>query len=322
MAYQHVTRDQRLIIDHGLRMGKRKADIARDIGVHRSTLTREPQRNTATGLPYTADIAAYHAARRRREANGKRRKILPGAPLEAFIIKKLRERWSPDEIAKRWNAEREEWHVCPQTIYTWIRDHREFRQYLLLGRKRRRKQKYVKVVIPNKRMIDTRPVRIATRKTLGHWEGDTIVSTCRQQSIATFSERKSGFLIGGKMEDRTAETMTRVTTEQFKKHCPKHLRKTCTNDNGPEFAMHEKTEKNLSMRMYFAFPYHSWERGTNENTNRLLRAFFPKSMRFEELTQEDVDRVVDLLNHRPRKRLDYRTPYEVFRGVSECCTSG
>jgi IS30 family transposase len=114
--------------------------------------------------------------------------------------------------------------------------------------------------------------------------------------------------------------MDRVTTTQFKKHCPKHLRKTCTDDNGPEFAKHRKTEKALSMKMYFAFPYHSWERGTNENTNRLVRAFFPKSMCFEELTQKDVDHVVELLNHRPRKRLGYRTPYEVFKGVNECCT--
>jgi transposase, IS30 family len=300
----------------------RKAQIAREIGVHRSTLTREPQRNTGTGLPYTPDIAQYHADRRRRGANGTRRRIVWGSPLHVFMIQKLRERWSPDEIAKRWNAEQEEPHVCPQTIYAWIGKHREFRQYLLLGRKRRRKQKYMKVIIPNKRMIDSRPSSIERRKRLGHWEGDTIVSKCRRQAIATFAERKSGHLIGAKMEDRTANTMTRVTIKQFRKHCPKHLRKTCTNDNGPEFTMHEKTEKNLSMKMYFAFPYHSWERGTNENTNRLIRAFFPKSMRFEELTQEDVDRVVDLLNHRPRKRLGYRTPYEVFRGVRECCTSG
>lgn len=321
MTYKHVTRDQRLIIEHQLLLGTPKAEIARQIGVHRSTLTREPKRNTAMNLPYTVDIAEYHVQRRRGEANGKRRKILPRSSIERFMMKKLRVRWSPDEIAQRWNEEKNTPHVCPQTVYTWIDHHPEFRQYLLLGKKCRKKQKYKKVVIPNKRMIDTRPTHVERRKKLGHWEGDTIVSKCKKQSIATFSERKSGHLIGGKMEDRTAKTMSRVTTEQFRKHCPKHLRKTCTNDNGPEFAMHEKTEKNLSMKMYFAFPYHSWERGTNENTNRLIRAFFPKSMCFEELTQEDVDHVVDLLNHRPRKRLGYRTPHEVFRGVVECCTS-
>jgi transposase, IS30 family len=321
MTYKHVTRDQRVLIQHSLLMGTPKAQIAREIGVHRSTLTREPKRNTATGLAYTADIAAYHAEYRRSEANGMRRKILPDSPLETFVRKKLRERWSPDEIAKRWNDERKTPHVCAQTIYAWIESHCEFRRYLLLGRKRRRKQRYKKVMIPNKRMIDTRPAGIESRKTLGHWEGDTIVSKCKRQSIATHVERESGYLLGGKMEDRTAKTMHRVTTEQFRKHCPKQLRRTCTNDNGSEFALHGKTERNLSIKMYFAFPYHSWERGTNENTNRLIRAFFPKSLRFEELTQEDVDRVVHLLNHRPRKRLGYRTPHEVFRGVTECCTS-
>lgn len=321
MTYKQVTRDQRTIIQHGLRMGTSKAQIARDIGVHRSTLTREPKRNTATSLSYVADIAEYHAVRRRGEANKKRRRILTGSLLETFMIKKLRERWSPDEIAKRWNEEKKTPHLCAQTIYTWVGHHQEFRQYLLLGRKRRRKQKYKKIVIPNKRMINTRPASIDSRKKLGNWEGDSIVSKCKQQAISTHVERKCGYLIGGKLKDRTAKTMHCVASEQFKKHCPKNLRRTCTNDNGPEFAMHEKTEKTLSMKMYFAFPYHSWERGTNENTNRLIRAFFPKSMSFEELTQEDVDRVVDLINHRPRKRLGYQTPHEVFRGVKECCTS-
>lgn len=321
MAYLQLTRDKRLLIQQGFLLGKKKSHIAREIGVHRSTLTREPKRNAATGLPYTADIAEFHAQQRHGKANKKREKISKDSPLELFVMKKLRERWSPDEIAKRWKKEKKISRVCPQTVYSWIEHHPEFRQYLLLGKKRRKKQKYKKVVILNKRMIDTRPKDIERRKKLGHWEGDTIVSKCKKQSIATFAERKSGHLIGAKMEDRTAKTMSRVTTAQFKKHCPKHLRKTCTNDNGPEFAMHQKTERNLSMKMYFAFPYHSWERGTNENTNRLIRAFFPKKMCFRELTQNDVDHVVHLLNHRPRKRLGYRTPHEEFRGVTECCTS-
>jgi transposase, IS30 family len=318
----HLRYEQRVIIEHGLLRSRSLAAIARELSVHRSTLTNELKNNTPSGLPYRAEFAQYHAEARRRTANGLRCRIVPHSPLEHFVIRKLRERWSPDEIARRWNMEEQIPHVCPQVIYDWITIHRSFRQYLLLGRKRRRKQRFEKVTIPNRRMIDTRPKSIECRKKLGHWEGDTIVSKCRRQAIATFAERKSGYLIGGKMEDRTAGTMNRVSTEQFKRHCPKPLRKTCTNDNGSEFAEHAKTEKALSMTMYFAFPYHSWERGTNENTNRLLRAFFPKSMRFDELTQKDVDHVVEMINHRPRKRLGYRTPYEVFKGVTECCVSG
>lgn len=318
----HLQYEQRVLIEHGVRRGRSPASIAGDLGVHRSTITNELKNNTASCLPYRAEFAQYHVEARRKAANGLRRRIVTNAPLERFVIGKLRERWSPDEIAKRWNLERQKPHICPQVIYDWISFHRSFRQYLLLGRKRRRKQRFEKVTIPNRRMIDRRPKHIEERKKLGHWEGDTIVSKCRRQAIATFSERKSGYLLGGKMEDRTAETMHHVTTVQFKKHCPKQLRKTCTNDNGPEFAEHEKTEKTLSMTMYFAFPYHSWERGTNENTNRLLRAFFPKSMSFVELTQEDIDLAVGMINHRPRKRLGYRTPFEVFKGVTECCVSG
>lgn len=318
----HLRYEQRVIIEHGLQRGRYPAAIARELGVHRSTITTELRRNTLTGLPYRAEFARYHAKARRRAANSLRKRVMPSSPLERFVLGRLRQRWSPDEIAQRWNQEGQTPHVCPQVIYDWIKNHPEFRQYLLLGKKRRKRQRYEKVTILNKRMINTRPTDIERRKKLGHWEGDSIVSKCRQQAIGTFAERKSGFLIAGKTEDRTAKTMDRMMTTQFRRRCPKPLRKTCTNDNGPEFALHEQTEKKLSMTMYFAHPYHSWERGTNENTNRLLRAFFPKSMCFESLTQEDVDLVVDLLNHRPRKRLGYRTPYEVFTGVTECCVSG
>ncbi len=321
MAHVQLTDEQRTILAHLLSQEKTRSEIAEEIGVHRSTITRELQRNTGTDLSYAPSIAQYHTDRRRRSANRTHQKIQKGSALELCIMKKLRERWSPEEIAARWNAEQKTGTVCTQTIYLWVEQHSAFRPYLLFGKKRRRKQKYQKTEIPNKRMIDTRPASVERRKTLGHWEGDTIVSMCKQEAIATHVERKSGYLLAAKMEDRTANTMTRVTTEQFKKHCPKQLRKSCTNDNGPEFARHEITEKNLSMTMYFAFPYHSWERGTNENTNRLIRAFFPKKMSFTELTQEDVDHMVNLINHRPRKRLGYKTPHEVFRGVTECCIS-
>jgi IS30 family transposase len=167
MTYKQLNRDQRLIINHELHLGTTKAEIARMIGVHRSTLTREPKRNTATDLPYTVDIAEYHAQKRRIDANALLCKIIIGSPFELFMMQKLRERWSPDEIAKRWNKEQKTSHVCPQTIYTWITRHPEFRQYLLLGRKRRRKQKYKKIVIANKRMINTRPPSVENRKTLG-----------------------------------------------------------------------------------------------------------------------------------------------------------
>ncbi len=169
-------------------------------------------------------------------------------------------------------------------------------------------------------MSDRRPLRHG--KKLGHWEGDTVVSTCRNTAIATFAERKSGYFLAGKMENRSATEMSKISVQLFKKHVPKCLRKTCTNDNGPEFAEHQATEKALTMTMYFAHPYHSWERGTNENTNRLLRQFFPKDTDFTDVSQKEIDWAADLMNHRPRKRLNYRTPYEVFHGISERCTSG
>ena len=323
MAYGHLTSVERMYIEVLHAEGHGPSEIARRIGRNKSSVSRELRRNVTTGIGYKAAFAEFHRSNRRVTANREMRKISDGSALAEFIFGKLRLRWSPDEIRDDIGNHAHLATICNETLYRFIKDrHPEFKKYLLiLSRKNYRKRGLgKKETVLNRRMIDERPAVIDTRKTLGHWEGDTIVSACKNKAIATFAERKSGYYMAGKMEDRTAETMKDVTVQLFRKSVPKCLRKTCTNDNGTEFAEHEVTEKALTMTMYFAHPYHSWERGTNENTNRLLRQFFPKGTNFSEITQEDIDWAVDLINHRPRKRLNYRTPHDVFHGIPERCT--
>jgi len=149
------------------------------------------------------------------------------------------------------------------------------------------------------------------RKSYGHWEGDTVHGRGKSGYIATFVERKSGYLLAYKLEDVSSLSFANATAVGMNQ-IPKKHRKTLTLDNGPEMQFAQKIERETGVQVYYANPYHSWERGTNENTNGLLRYFFPKKSSFKEITQEDIDRAVGLLNTRPRKRLGYRTPEEML----------
>lgn len=175
------------------------------------------------------------------------------------------------------------------------------------GTKAREKQREM----AKKRWITERPEHINNRSELGHWEGDTVHGALESGYIGSYVERVSGYGLGIKLETLEAAPLRKVTTQRFKT-MPKRKRRSMTEDNGSEFVEHELTERDLGMTHYFALPYHSWERGTNENWNGLLREYFPKGTDFSTITQEDVDKAVRELNHRPRKRLNYLTPHEVF----------
>lgn len=313
MAYHHLSAGERAQIEILKAEGYSPSAIGRALKRHPSTISRELPRNTCTGIGYRAEFAQFHAQHRKVQAN-QRCRIAEGSPLERHIMDKLRHRWSPDEIRDDLTKQEELPTVCTETIYRFIKERRPaFRRYLLiLSHKDYRKWGSGKrELIPNRRWIDERPVCVEDRDEVGHWEGDSIVSKCRRKAMATFTERASGYLLAGKMEDRTAPEMTRAAKAVFCE-IPKEKRQTCTNDSGPEFAGHETMEAELQMTMYFAHPYHSWERGTSENTNRLLRQFFPKGTDFSEVEPWELAWAVNLINYRPRKRLNYRTPHEVF----------
>jgi len=168
-----------------------------------------------------------------------------------------------------------------------------------------------------KRRVNSRPQVIEKRKRIGDWEGDTVLGKEKTERILTHVERKSGVLLGDKISNIKAAIVRAVTVRRFLT-LPLCKRHTVTYDNGIEFAEFEFIERDARIKVFFAFPYHSWERGTNENTNGLLRQFFPKGTAFRTITQENVDHVVSLINNRPRKRHDYRTPLEVFNRKKWC----
>lgn len=313
MAYRQLNASERSQIQILRKEDYSLGGIAKALKRSKSTISREMKRNTCTDLGYNADFAQFHAWHRRAEAN-KQYKIAEGSPLERFVMETLRQRWSPDEIRDDLAKQADLPTVCNETIYAFIKERRpEFKQYLLiLSHKNYRKRGSGKrELIPDRRWIDERPKEVELREEIGHWEGDSVVSKCRREAIATFAERASGYLLAQKMQDRTAPEMTAASVRAFS-DIPEEKRKSCTNDSGPEFAGHKQMELQLKMTMYFAHPYHSWERGTNENTNRILRQFFPKGTRFSEIEEWELAWAVDLINHRPRKRLGYRTPHEVF----------
>jgi len=218
--------------------------------------------------------------------------------------------------------------ISYQTIYNYIyltRPH--WKKYLrIISSKGRYRRKYGTKVREKlreeskKKRIDVRPEIINTRDRLGDFEGDTIVGGERTIHILTHVDRKSGYLVADKAESITKEAIAEITIQSLKK-LPKTKVKSITYDNGVQFEKHQDTEQKLrkitsnnNFNIYFAYPYHSWERGTNENTNGLIRRYYPKKTPFKNITQKELDKVVKLINNRPRKRLNYLTPTEVFRG--------
>lgn len=209
--------------------------------------------------------------------------------------------------------------VCAQTIYDWIYTYAKDLVIHLRCRKgkyRRSRENTLRKAFRAKqrgtRSIDARPAHIAKRKTYGHWEGDSVVGTSQSGPIATFVERKSGYLLAAILQDKTARSFEQAAKQCFAAIPPKY-RKTLTLDNGVEMSNYEQMERANNLRIYFAHPYHSWERGTNENTNGLLRFYFPKQMSFAHLTQGVLDQAVHELKTRPRKRLGYRSPSQVLK---------
>ncbi len=162
-----------------------------------------------------------------------------------------------------------------------------------------------------KRRIDERPSVMERRSRLGDWEGDTMMGRDKRVRIVTLVDRRSGYLIVYLLRKTNAELLTILVAQKLKR-VPKEKRRTLTLDNGTEFSDWERLEKQISMTIYFSYPYHSWERGTNENTNGLLRQYFPKNFDFNFITADELAYVVRRLNNRPRKRLKFKSPREIF----------
>ena len=318
MPYHHITQDQRTELGALLQAHVSQKDIAKQLGKDRTSIWRERKRNqvdTKTG--YHARLAHRQTVTRRINANQHFRKIEHMPDLQKHIHTKLKQTFSPEEIAGTLQENLGFTAVCHETIYQYIYHQKpEWKQYLRSqkGKYRRRcgtasRQKQREE--GKKKRIDVRPKIVETRSRIGDWEGDTIVGKERTKRILTYVERKSGLLKAVKLETGTASEV-REKTKQLFRNIPKDKLHTITYDNGTEFSDYELIERDTNATVYFAHPYHSWERGTNENTNGLLRQFFPKGSTFAGITSKQLNRAVYLINNRPRKRHHYKNPLEVF----------
>jgi len=312
---RHLTPGERDLLAEWLAAGSSQADIARALGRDPSTIFRELRRNSC-GC-YHATDAQRRCDARQREAHRKRRKLLQ-PEIRQFVIEALEQEWSPDEIAGRLRHDfpaDSRRRVSAQTIYRWIRQDRgrEYRQRL----RRRGKVRRRRTPGQPRPGLEQRPAVINQRARCGDWEGDSIVSAGHvSASLITLVERQTGYAQILLIPKRQAEIVEQAIVRRMRS-LPPELRRSLTFDNGPEFSAWQTLADTLQLEVYFAHPRSPWERGTNENTNGLIRQYFPKGTRFDEISRVSTQQVQDKLNNRPRKRLNYQTPNEVFR--QHCC---
>jgi len=297
--------------------------IADLIGCSQSTVSKELRRNRKSShWRYNADHAQQIADKRREEAKKKCSKWHNDPVVLKYVIEELRDDKSPDQISgrmKRVSPYLQQHAVSHQTIYNYINRIRAeggcLHRYLLYQGKKHKWHGYKnsgRGMIPNRNDISERPKEVDQKKRCGDWESDLVVGKHQtKQAVATFVERYSMYFKAVLVADQSAEEMVRATHDALG-DIPEEGRRTMTHDNGKEIAKHEQITEELSITVYCATPYHSWERGLNEYMNRELRRYFPKGTDFGRVTQRKLDTVVEKLNNRPRRSLNYLTPKEVF----------
>jgi IS30 family transposase len=312
--YAQITQEERYRIAEMRRLRLSIRAIAAELGRAPSTISRELARNRKADGFYRAQTAGEKTrARRRRSRRGAR------VPSETWreVERLLRQLWSPQQIAERLRSGGQH-NISHETIYAriWRDAHRggSLWTHLRQGSKKRRKRYGApdsRGRLAGKRHISERSPQIETRSEAGHWEIDTIVGTDRgRHSVVTLVERMTGFVLMGKIERHTAECCTAKVIELISRHSSHFA--TITADNGSEFHSYAQVEAATGVVFYFATPHHAWERGTNENTNGLIRQYLPKRTSLAHVTQADCDWIAQQLNSRPRKRLGYMTPEERY----------
>lgn len=322
-SYQQLSQEQRYTITEGTIRHTSKADIARELGRSPSTISRELARNRrVSDGRYRADEANGQALARRRKA---RCGFHHTEDQWKEVVEKLAQQWSPEQISNEFRLNGR-FDISHETIYKRIRLNKaqggdEYKELRIMPKARRKHRNSAdsRGILPGKRHISKRPAAVEARKQLGHWEGDTVIGRDRYHCILTLVERTSGLAIIKKLESRTAAEVNRAAADAIKEYEGNF--KTLTLDNGTEFHGYKELEEKFSVKCYFATPYHSWERGSNENLNGLIRQYLPKGVCMKEVTQTYCDAMGLRLNSRPRKRHGYRTPQAVYDAKSGNCTS-
>jgi len=314
LTYRRVTVIERRLIRMWRQAGYAQREIARRLCRSASTISREIARNTG-GCGYRPE-QADRMAQERAQRPGPRRLT---AEVRMDVERRLQEDWTPEMISGRARLEERPW-VCKETIYKHIYADAKaggelWRHLPRAQRKRRRRcprnDGRPRGRIPNQRMIDSRPAEVDTRETVGHWEGDLIQGANKSGYLVTLVERRTRFTLVDRTASKEAREVTRTLCRMLDP-IPATSRSSLTLDNGKEFAWHEKLARKMTMDVFFAHPYHSWERGTNENTNGLIRRLYPKGTSFVGLGNVRLKRIDAFLNDRPRKCLGWRTPREAM----------
>lgn len=323
LSYKQFQAEERVLLAAYHRDGKSIREIARCLGRSASTVSRELRRNTVVGLGYGATTAQHLAQARRIDAQPVA-KLDPSGPLWRGVVAGLRKRWSPEQIARtlRWEHPFEPEHrVSHETIYTTIYAHAkgELRKELIAclrwsrsTRRRRSSGKDRRGQLINAISIHMRPPEVEDRLMPGHWEGDLIRGAGNRSAIAVLVERTTRLLLLAKMPDGTAASALAAFTTKLRSIAEPVLRQTLTYDQGKEMACHSELTANTGVNVYFCDPHSPWQRGTCENTNGLLRQYFPKGTDLSVYTQEQLDAVADQMNHRPRATLNYQSPIAVY----------
>jgi transposase, IS30 family len=317
MNYRQLNGEERSALAALRSVGLSKAEIARELGRQRSTVGRELKRNAAPhDGRYRATRAEERAVARRKRS---RRNSQFGRVEMERVEELLKEEWSPEQVSGHLERTRE-LAISHETIYRHVwRDLKAggtLHTHLRSARKQCRKRygRYdSRGRLAGKRMIGERPASVERRRRTGHWEIDTMMGESLGESsdcILTLVERKSGYVLIGKLSARTAAEANRALLELMARH-PGRVA-TITADNGTEFHWYGKVEEVSPVKFYFATPHHSWERGTNENTNGLIRQYLPKGQTMAKVTQSQCDLIAEQLNNRPRKRHGYKTPNQCF----------
>lgn len=314
MKYQQLTENERYMLSALRRQGLSIPDIALALGRHRTTIWRELKRNSCWVID-----GAYRPSKAQRRTKARRRRSRRGKRfVEAdFVLVRLMLgfEWSPEQIV---GFLRRHGHKCMshESIYQYIwRDKAQggcLWQSLRQSLKRRRKRYQAydsRGRLADKRHISERPASAETRQEIGHWEIDTVMGKGSKDCLVTLVERATGYLLMGKLPDRTTHSLNEKTIKLIRKSPLPVM--TITADNGTEFHQYKEIEKKTNTRFFFATPHHSWERGTNENTNGLIRQYLPKGTSMAQLTQAECEAIQRRLNSRPRKRYDFKSPWEM-----------
>ncbi len=306
MNYKHLSQNERYQIYALLRAGHTQTKIASILGRHKSTISRELK--LGTGLCNYRPKQACALAAKRAKSSRNASQIAPWVLNMASYMLNLQ--WSPVQIAGKLP-------ISHETLYLRIYADQAHKGQLYknLRCQKKRRKRYGKGherrgQIVGRRSIEQRPAHIESRSQIGHWEADTVIGVNHKQAIVTLVERKSGYAVIAKVQNKTAKLVSKAIVKLLEPFKAKV--KTLTYDNGKEFAKHAWIDKKLSSTGYFARPYCSWQRGSNENFNGLLRQYVPKKRLMSTVTDEEITMIQNRLNHRPRKRLGFKTPYEVF----------